>query len=175
MFRLLAFLTIAIFAFNMLPSSYAQELSVQAQAEADAKKDLGPIFKSDFFSMSLTVGCLGCLVGSCTGLLIGGTIDDSSGSFFGYGPNDTEGTGCCVGAILLGVVPALLYINLNPYKPNPPSERLLGKPPEYIVAYTRSYQSATAKLSKEYVTIGTLVGNLAAIGGAILLAAGLVN
>lgn len=101
MFRLLAFLTIAVFAFNMLPSSYVQELSVQAQAKADVKKDSSTALNSEFFALGVAGGFLGCLAGSYLGWQIGTAIDDSvpCGVVYSFG-NDAQIYGCCCNATL---------------------------------------------------------------------------
>ena len=175
MFRLLVFFTISIFVFNVLSPSYAQEPSVQEQAQTDVKKDIGPIHKSDFFSTSAIMGCLGCIVGSYAGLRIGSSIDNTGTGVGGYFPSDAQFYGCCGGAVLLGSVLPFLFIQSRSYKPIPPTERLLGKSPAYIEAYTQAYESEAIKLSKEYGTIGVIIGNLTSIGAGLCLLGAIVN
>lgn len=164
MCRILAFLTITIFVFNLLIPSFAQELSVQEQANREAKKDLDTVRKTGLFMSSFLCGSLGSIVGGFAGYQIGNSINDvPPGGFFEFF-NDEQSIGCCVGAILLGGVVAPLFLNLN-HNPNPPSGRLIGKSPAYVEAYTQAYQ----KKSKQYVTAGSMVVSLPLIGMGLCL------
>ena len=178
MFRLLTFLTISIFVFYMymLPVSYAEELYlVRGQAQADAKEDVGPYFKSVYFSSGAAMGCLGCIGGAFSGFHIGSATSSPSGSGLSgsglWGPSDPQACGCIAGAVLLGVVVPHLILSLRISTPDPPPKRLLGKPPEYIVAYTQSYKSELRKLRRQHGTTGVIIGNLGSIGASLALLA----
>ena len=52
-------------------------------------------------------------------------------------------------------------------EPSPPINRLLGKPPEYIAAYTKAYVAATRQLRTNTALIGCMIPS--AIAGIIVL------
>ena len=64
------------------------------------------------------------------------------------------------GSVLLGVCAVPIGVQVYPHNAPIPPERLLGKSPEYIEAYTHAYKSRTALLRKIFVTAGSIAGNL---------------
>ena len=144
--------------------SFAQQNPIQAQAKADAIRDADHDMKKAWWFMSgLVSSSVGCAAGGIGGCLFGMFIDAGSDMFIDAG-SDTN----CIGSdrtmlscsILFGVlaVPAAVFI--LPHNPNPPLDRLLGKPPEYIEVYLQTYRSKTVSLRKRLITAGSLTSNL---------------
>lgn len=169
MFRTPTVLIVNLLLFNAMPVSLAQQNLMQAQAKADAHRDIKrDMRESLWFTSGLASSSVGCAAGGAGGflsaLLIGGRSDTNCISFISDDPLES----CTfAGAILCGVltVPAAIFI--YPHHPNPPLKRVLGKPPEYIEAYLQSYRSKAISLRKKWVTAGSLTANLGI--GALLL------
>ena len=166
MHRILVFLTITLFVFNLLIPSFARELSVQEQAKRNAKQDMSGIRPTAHASFGLCFSSCGLLLGSYLGYQIGTAINDVPVSgLWGDSPSDEQSIGCLAGAMLLGGVAAPVLLYLSPY-PSPSSERLIGKSPAYVEAYTQAYQ----KLRKKYVITGSLLVSLPLTGmGSVIL------
>ena len=77
-------------------------------------------------------------------------------------PDDVPAVNSCgLGGILLfGILAVPISVHLYPHTPRPPPERLLGKTPEYVAAYTQAYRSKTISLRKRRVTAGSITSNL---------------
>ena len=116
------------------------QLEALAVAEQDASHDVNKLlwFSAGVGSVVI-IGPLGAYAGN---IVIGGTIDSVSGILAGF----------VVGA----TGPLFLIEN---YDPDPPSERLVGKSPEYIDYYTRTYKSKTKSIRKRSATVGCLFGS----------------
>ena len=161
MYRLLALLMIITFVFSMMPTIYAQERhSVQEQARRDAKKDVGSIFISEYFVEGALMGCLGYAGGVCVGVRVASIV---------------PAYGCVVSTVLLGFVVPGLIINYGYSTPNPPPKRLLGKTPEYVDAYTQSYQSEFQRLQRGHGRTGLFVSNAASVGISLFTLISLVS
>ena len=89
-------------------------------------------------------------------------MDPVGASFF---PAPSE-AGC---AILLGALAVPIGVHMYPHNAMQPPERLLGKSPEYIEAYTQIYKSKIASLQKTLVTKGSIVSNLGCVGATLVL------
>lgn len=166
MYRIPAFFMVTLLLFSMMLSSSAQQISVQAQAEADALKDVDQNMKREvLFTLGLVGSSAGFVTGCVGGCLLGTFIDADSGYFI----SDDPVTSCGIaGSILLGVLAVPAAVFAYPHNPNPPPERLLGKTPEYIEVYTEVYRSRTISLRKRLVTAGSFTSNLG-VAGMILL------
>ena len=114
------------------------QLEALVAAEQDASRDVN---KLRWFSAGLASAVIGGPVGAFAGLVIGETIDPFSGILMGF----------VVGA----TAPLFLIDN---YDPDPPSERLVGKSPEYIDYYTKTYKNKTKSIRKRSATVGCLFG-----------------
>ena len=175
MSHILAFFMATLLLFGTMPVSLAQQQSLQAQAEADAHRDVNRDMRESlwFLSglMSSGVGCAaGGTGGFLFGLLIGGISETNCISFISDDPLES----CTIaGAILCGVLTVPTAIFIYPHKPSPPPERLLGKSPEYIEAYTQIYKSEIASLRKTLVTKGSIAGNVGFVLAMLLLYAGM--
>ena len=64
------------------------------------------------------------------------------------------------GSVLLGVCAVPIGVQIYSHNATPPPERLLGKSPEYIEAYTHAYKSRAGLLRKIFVTAGSITSNL---------------
>ena len=150
MFRISVLLMTILLIFSTIPVSLAQQDSVQAQAEADASVDMSDRSKIKWFLLGGVGSAAGCLLGCVGGFLLGGHSSESSNSpYFGL-----------AGSVLLGVCAVPIAVFRYPHNVTPPPERLLGKSPEYIDAYTQAYKSRTTFLRKIFVTAGSITSNL---------------
>ena len=166
MFRISAFLMTTLLIFSMMPVSLAQQQSLQAQAKADAHRDVNRDMRESLWFLSGLVSSSVCCAGGGVGVFLGGLLLGDFDIF----PDEGPSMGSCIiaGGILCGVltVPAAIFI--YPHKPSPPLERLLGKPPEYIEVYLQAYRSKTISLRKRWVTAGSITANLG-VGVMLLL------
>ena len=166
MFRISALLIATLLIFSMTPVSFAQQSSAQAQAEADANSDMSGMSKTMWFLLGGLGSTAGCLLGCVGGVALGARLDPVAVSFF---PTPSE-AGCAVGcAILFGVLAVPIGVHMYPHNATPPPERLLGKSPEYIEAYTQIYKSKIASLRKSIVTKGSITSNVGFVVGTLLL------
>ena len=165
MFRILAFFTVTLLFFSMMPSTSAQQNSVQEQAETDALRDVDhDTPKEMLFMLGLAGSSTGLVAGCVGGCVLGTFIDDRI-----YFAHDDPLTNCGIpGAILLGICAVPTIALAYPHNPNPPLERLLGKSPEYVGVYTQVYRSKTISLRKRLLTAGSITSNLGAAGTILL-------
>ena len=137
MFRISVFLMAILLIFSTMPVSLAQQDAVQAQAKADAKADMSDGSEAMWFLLGGLGSTAGCLLGCAGGCLLGATLDPSGGSDILLIPAPSQ-AGCAAGiAILLGGLAVPIGVHMYPHNAMPPSERLLGKSPEYVEAYTQ--------------------------------------
>ena len=157
MLRVSAFFMITLLLFSTMPVSLAQQqVTVQAQARADAHRDVNRDMRESLWFLSGLVGSsAGAISGCASGVLAGYLI----GNFL---PDDIPTIeGCGIGGVLLfGILAAPTCVHLYPHSPRPPPERLLGKTPEYVAAYTQAYRSKAISLRKRWVTAGSITSNL---------------
>ena len=155
--------------FNAMPVSFAQQNSVQADAEADANADMSDTSKAMWVLLGGLGSTAGCLIGCVGGHAVGARLDPYGGSDILFIPTASQ-AGCAAGcAILLGALAVPIGVHTYPHNATPPPERLLGKSPEYIEVYTQIYKSKTASLRKTLVTKGSIAGNLGFVVGILLL------
>ena len=128
-------------------------LEIKAAAERDANSDLNELLLFGADVLSDTFGpnaprnvCIGCAVGWLVGIAVGTWIDDSpSGGLDVY--NDTQMIAMLIGCGVGSLVP-LIWMSNNQLGPLP-SERFIGKSPEYIQFYTNAYRAKTRSLQKK--------------------------
>ena len=158
MFCISAFLMATLLLFSTMPVSLAeQQVAVQAQAEADASADMS---KDKWFALGAVGSTVGCLLGCIGGSLLGGPC---------YGSSNSQGNLMLAGSVLCGVCAVPIAVFRYPHNVTPPPERLLGKSPEYMEAYTQAYKSRTVLLRKIFVTAGSIVSNLGVMTGVVIL------
>ena len=162
MCRLSAFFIATLLLFSTMSISFAQQNIAQAQAETDAYRDVKHDMKESlWFTTGLVGSSAGTVTGCASGILGGILIGD-----FNILPDES----CSIGGILLfGVLAAPICVHLYPHSPRPPPERLLGKTPEYVVAYTQVYRSKAISLRRTLVTKGSIAGNLGCVVAMLLL------
>ena len=156
MFRVSTFFILTLLLFSTIPISLAQQNTVQAEAEADASADISDESKVDWFLLGGVGSTMGCFFGCAAGSLLARVNPGYTSEFL----SGTQLHFAFTGATLFGVfaVPAAVFV--YPHNPTPPPERLLGKSPEYVAAYTHAYKSRTALLRKIFVTAGSIASNL---------------
>ena len=156
MFRVSAFFMATLLLFSTMPVGLAQQNSAQAQAEADASADMSNMSKAEWFISGGLGSAVGCFLGGAGGCLLGKVNPGSTSGTF----SETQLYFAAAGAILLGVCAVPTAVFVYPHNATPPPERLLGKDPEYIEAYTQAYKSRIALLRKIFVTAGSIASNL---------------
>ena len=158
MFRVSVFFITTLLLFSTLPVSFAQQHSVQTQAKADAHRDVNhDMRESLWFTAGLIGSSVGTVTGCVSGILGGILIGDSNILPAGVPPVESCGIG---GILLFGILAVPIGVHLYPHSPRPPPERLLGKTPEYVAAYTQAYGSKAISLRKRWVTAGSITSNL---------------
>ena len=158
MFRISVLLMAILLLFSTMPVSFAQQNIAQAQAEADAQRDIKHDMKESlWFAAGLVSSGVGTVTGCASGGLVGILTEDSN-----ILPGNVPPVESCsiAGAILFGILAVPISVHLYPHSPRPPPERLLGKTPEYVAAYTQAYRSKAVSLRKRWVTAGSITSNL---------------
>ena len=117
-------------------------LEAKAAAEQDASRDVNKLV---WFGAGLVASSIIGWGGASVGCLVGGQIDPPSGSGLLYTDTISDGQiiGTLVGLVVGASIPLILIYN---YKPNPPSERFIGKSPEYIDHYTDAYRKKSRSI-----------------------------
>ena len=158
MFRISAFFMATLLLFSAMPVSLAQQHAVQAQAEADAHRDVNRDMKESlWFTLGLVGSSAGTVTGCASGFLVALLIDFDLIDFVPGTPD----TSCALaGTFLFGVLAVPICVYMYPHNPSPPPERLLGKTPEYVAAYTQAYRAKAISLRKRWVTAGSITSNL---------------
>ena len=161
MFRVSTFFILTLLLFSTLPVSLAQQQIMQSQAETDAHADIKHDMKESlWFTAGLVGSSAGTVTGCASGALVGLLISSETHCISAISDDPTES--CSIaGAILFGVLAVPISVHLYPHSPTPPPERLLGKPPEYVAAYTHAYRVKAISLRKRWVTAGSITSNLA--------------
>ena len=150
-------LLVTLLLFSTIPVSLAQQNAVQAKADAlrDVNRDMK---ESLWFTLGLVGSSVGTVTGCLSGILGGILISDFNGIYFL--PDDPVTVCGLTGTIVFGVLAAPICVYMYPHSPTPPSERFLGKTPEYVAAYTQAYRSKAISLRKKLVTAGSITSNL---------------
>lgn len=158
MSRIPAFFMATLLLFSTMPVSLAQQQAAQAQAKADAHKDVNHDMRESLWFLSGLVGSSAGAISGCASGILGGILIADSDIL----PDDMPAVeSCTIGGILLfGILAVPISVHLYPHSPRPPPERLLGKTPEYVAAYTQAYRSKAISLRKRWVTAGSITSNL---------------
>ena len=154
-------------------SGNLQNASIQKQAKYAAEKDaIQDTNKLVWFGSGL-----GCCISTSTcalvGCLIGGSINppsivEDSGDIFLYditqiGNNSNpfeDGSldeGCLIGSLFGCLIPLIGVFN---YKITPSPEKLIGKSPEYIEQYTKTYKNKKRIIRRNMAMTGFSTGCL---------------
>ena len=151
--KIIAVLMISVLFLNLAPEGFPKAMTLVEQAEADAAADMKP---GAWFLLG-TMAPLGCLIGYA----IGTAIDPKpvKSDYFSYScwtiPNAAQLDGACIGGVVGHLILPVSYL-LMPISPSP--ERLLGKPPEYVSAYTSVYKRHTRASRLRSMTAGVAIG-----------------
>lgn len=154
MFRVTAFLITILLLLGTMLVSIAEEDTATAQAIADATSDA-----KNYNTISwATYGILSAPASAC--LFAVGCVQapDIISPIIG----SRVGIGAC-----LGILPAAVVLSSNFVRVSPPTERLIGKSPEYVSVYMKTYTARVKHKRQNYAIGGSVVGCLA-IGGFVL-------
>ena len=124
---------------NLDRKNVGPQLEALAAAEQDASRDVNKLL---WFSAGVGSAVVIGPLGAYAGIVIGEMIEAP------------------VSAMLMGFIvgatgPLFLIDN---YDPDPPSDRLVGKSPEYIDYYTKTYKGQAKSIRKRSATVGCLFG-----------------
>ena len=152
MCRIPAFFMVTLLLFSITRVGLAQQHAAQTQAEADAIRDINRDMKKSLWFMSgLVSSSVGCAAGATGGFLCGaivGSVTDSNCISF---LSDDPLWGCTVaGSIFLGVLTVPTAIFIYPHNPNPPLERLLGKPLNTSKSISKSIDHEQYRFGKDW-------------------------
>ena len=154
MFHVITFLITVLLFLGTLPVSIADQHFGQTQAMVDATSD-AKIYNATAWS---TCGVLAAPTSAC--LFLGTCII-----------NPDIGVSIIAGriplAVCLSILPAAVTLSPAYVKISPPTERLIGKPPEYVSAYVETYTRLVKHKRQKYAITGTVVGCLVT-GGAVI-------
>lgn len=131
----------------------AVHLEVKVEAEQDARRDINKLFwlgaGVGIFSLASFMGISGCLVGIA--------IFPAENSL-GFMPMIDFSTEAIVIACISFVSGILIpCIGIHRAGVNPPSDRFLEKPPEYVESYSDTYLSKTRSLRLRWAIVGIVV------------------
>ena len=138
-FIILLTLVVPFLTFAQEPLEVADVNALRLKAESDAKKDAGQMMT---VLTPFIMGMGSAFASAMCGLMTGCLASEVS-------PGVSDGVGCALVAV--GASPFFLML-VNHYNtpPHPPIERLIGKPPEYVKAYTVAYSKKMR--SKQLIT-----------------------
>ena len=135
--------------------SFGQQVSVEEQARTDATKDAENDLPKELLMITgFGVGSVGFFAGFMGGCYFG---------IVSFRWEEAEKL-AYVGAALCGFLALPIVANAYPHTAAPPVDRMLGKSPGYIAAYTEIYRKETIKRRKRALIAGNSVGGLAALG-----------
>ena len=124
----------------------AQQISAEVQAKRDAEADLDKLL---LIGNSFAIPVLPTL-----GVMAGSLLPQSYSSS-GFAPSCEQTLGICVGLTFAYLGPITL---IRRHQPTPPTERFIGKSPEYIAVYTEVYETRTGRLRTQYIAVGGGIG-----------------
>ena len=128
-------------------------LEAKVNAERDANSDINKLI---WFGVGAGTCIIGSTVGGIGGCAIGSILSPEPEDFFSYAvPNDTQMITTLVGCLVGGISPLIGIYN---YQQNPPSHRLLGKSPEYVEFYTKTYKAKTRSIRTNSAVAGIATG-----------------
>lgn len=154
MFRVTAFLITILLLLNTRSVSISQGNAVQAQAAADATSD-AENYNAIFWT---TYGVLS----------VPGSVFSVRTVLSGIDVISLPCLGVC-----LGVLPAAVVLSSNLVKVSPPTKRLMGKSPEYVSVYVKTYTMRVKRKRQKHVIGGATVGCLVTGGFVVWLVGGL--
>ena len=146
------------------PDAKLISLEVKATAERDAGRDIN---KPLWFGAGMGIGILGTTVGTLAGCAVGSIIDPPSSSGLFYFETSTgQDVGTLIGAAAGCLLP---LVGIYSYKGHPPTERLIGKSPEYVELYTDAYTAKSRSIRIKSAAGGVATGCGLSIIGFLML------
>lgn len=94
------------------------------------------------------------------GTLLAQDLNNACGDGQNSAKADISGGTWFIAGCFLG--PLVYLIGLQPE--NPPATNLLGKPPEYVAAFTDCYRNETKRIKSSNALTGCLIGSIVQIG-----------
>ena len=133
----------AILIFSLPSGTLALEKTEVAVAIADARRDAvvnvnGPLW--------LGTGCLFCIATVC----VTATLSEFSPCSSVLEPNRVS--------LLPISVPMVGIVGTYFYQSSPPTSRLIGKSPEYVISYTKAYKIKIGELRAQWASAGVVGG-----------------
>ena len=154
MFRVLAFFIIILLFLGTISISIAEENAGQVQAIADATSD---------------VENYNALPWAAYGVLsIPGSIFLVRTMLSGADVISLPCLGIC-----LGTLPTAVVLSSNFVRVSPPTERLIGKSPEYVSVYVKTYKTQVKRKRLKNTIGGSVVGCFTTVGLALWLSGAL--
>ncbi|RKU31391.1 hypothetical protein C6497_02540 [Candidatus Poribacteria bacterium] len=141
-------LIVLILSTFIINSTYAELTVIQKQAAIDAKTDVD-------IGLWLITGFSISGIGFCTGCYTGLVNAEGSSGGLEYYPTDVNlsyAIGCS--ALIDIISPLLILVQ----KPTVPPYRLLGKSPEYVWHYSKTYRKSVRIQRLKWTAIGSLTG-----------------
>ena len=164
-FRMTTCIICLLMVFHLSFASATEEISEVAQAVMDAKRDAEQD-TSRFIPFS--VGCLaggGLMIGTAFAMTKIIETDAAQEHPIFASEGDFDVTPACAAFVcVFGPIAAAAQIPTAVfaiYESTPPTERFLGKSPEYVSAYTRAYTKKGKEIRTLWSRCGTFTGGLA--------------
>ena len=154
MFRVLACLITILSFLGTIPTSIAEEGALQSRAIADAMGD-AENYNAIFWATYGVLSVPGSLFLVRT-VLSGADVISLP----------------CLG-VCLGTLPTAVVLLSNFVRVSPPAERFMGKSPEYVSVYVKTYTRRIKRKRQKYAIGGSAVGCLVTGGFVVWLIGGL--
>ena len=140
------------------PDTESMQLAAKVAAERDANSDVNRLM---WFGTSIKITAIGAGVGALGGCGVGSllnpeTVDPFGGACIVPIPNREQAVGSVVGMLVGALIgSSASLIGTYNYSPNPPTERFIGKSPEYVDFYTEAYTQKTRSIRTQSAAAGT--------------------
>ena len=134
----------------------------KVEAEQDARRDINKLV---WLGAGIGIFCLASFMGISGGLV--GSIIFPAEDSLGFMPMiDFSDWAIVIGCISFASGILIPCIGIHRGGMNPPSDRFLKKPPEYVESYTDAYLSKTRSLRLRWaiVGVGAIIGGLFLLG-----------
>ena len=156
---------IGVLFLNITLNGFPQVINVRYAARYDAEADAAANTDKTTWFMLGMLAPAACVAGYAIGTMIN---PEPPPGYFGYSltPVDANDAQCNSAVIGFAVGCLTLPLAIGFSFKHPPPERLLGKSPEYIQAYTDTYKSQTLLLRSRSAAGGLALGT---ITGCLLL------
>ena len=136
-------------------------LAAKAAAERDANRDVNQLV---WFGTGIGVAAIGAGVGALSGCGVGSLLNPEMVDPYGVIcilpiPNREQAVGAVVGTFVGALIGgSASFIRAYNYSSNPPTERFIGKSPEYVDFYTEAYTQKTRSIRTRLAAAGAAIG-----------------